>query len=576
MSACFPEQQLKDFAAGHLETAAAQALEGHLHDCRGCRQAVDEWRQNQAYLPDLRDAIGESFSLDGRPVSSMSHSPLSLLEQCAQLRSTAKVPPANIPGYEIVREIHRGGQGVVYEAIQLSTKRTVAVKVLLGESFAGERAKWRFEREVKLIAALKHPNIVVIHDSGITESRYYFAMDYVRGQPLDTHTRLTTPPVRQLVRLFKQITDAVAYAHRRGVIHRDLKPSNILVSEEGAPCVLDFGLAKLVGDEIEELGPLVSTAGTLMGTLHYMSPEQTLGASEAVDIRTDVYSLGLILYELLTDHTAYNTNVELGEALRRIREVDPDRPSKLRRDVNSELETIVLKAMAKEPERRYQSAGEMSDDLAAWLDGRPIAAKSASSLYVLRKLAVRHGFETLTVATVLIILISLSAITLDQRWEARKALKDKSVSETSARMAYKDMSRFFTDGQKTLRQQALGWFLLEWHADRPARARQIQAELPTEAPEYAAMAFLLDDTTNVEQLRTRLPAKADDLLHFIVGERCFKAGLLEQAQREFELAKATADPPHDWYRLSSAARLEQIQRSRALTTRPTNGGSEMP
>src|SRR4029079_17617688 len=176
-----------------------------------------------------------------------------------------------IPGYDIIREIHRGGQGVVYEAVQQATRRTVAVKVLLEGPFASERARWRFEREVKLVATLRHPNIIIIHDSGIAHGHYFFAMDYVRGQPLDTHIRLAQPPLRSVVLMFREICDAVAYAHRRGVIHRDLKPSNILVTPEGAPCVLDFGLAMIISEDQQEANRAgLTVPGNLMGTLRYM------------------------------------------------------------------------------------------------------------------------------------------------------------------------------------------------------------------------------------------------------------------------------------------------------------------
>src|SRR5262249_45428022 len=147
--------------------------------------------------------------------------------------------------------LHRGGQGIVYEAIQLSTKRTVALKVLLEGSLASRRDKWMFEREVKLVAALSHPNIVTIHDSGIIHGKYYFAMDYVSGKPLDTFIRMAKLNPRQILTLFKQICDAVAYAHRRGVIHRDLKSLNILVSDDGRPCILDFGMAKVLGGDVQ-------------------------------------------------------------------------------------------------------------------------------------------------------------------------------------------------------------------------------------------------------------------------------------------------------------------------------------
>src|SRR5262249_39992196 len=155
-----------------------------------------------------------------------------------------------------------------------------------------------------------------------------------------------------------------------------------------------FGLAKIISEDHEEASQAgVTVPGHLMGTLRYMSPEQTLGSSDNLDVRTDVYTLGLIRYELLTGSPAYNTNVPLPTALENIRKASPQKRSRLRRDVNADLETIILKAMTKEPERRYQSAGELSEDLGAYLDGRPISARSASALYVIGKLAAKHSLE---------------------------------------------------------------------------------------------------------------------------------------------------------------------------------------
>lgn len=549
---CLTPEQIEGIALG-LANSDGDGLRAHLDGCQLCREQVDECRANEQMLKRL-----QHFS-DRHPPDGASW-----------LRGAPSLPAADaIPGYQVVREIHRGGQGVVYEAVQESTRRTVAVKVLLEGQFAGERAKWRFEREVRLVAALRHPNIVVIHDSGITHGKYYFAMDYVRGQPLDTHVRLARCTIREIVGLFRQICDAVSYAHRRGVIHRDLKPSNILVNENGEPCILDFGLAKIVSDELaQSQAEVVSIAGSLMGTLRYMSPEQTLGSADAIDIRTDVYSLGVILYELLTGAPPYPTNTDLAKALDSIRGVTPPRPSKLCREINSELDCIILRALAKESERRYQSAGELREDLTAWLEGRPVNAKSDSSLYVLRKLAVRHYFHTLVLAALVASVFGFAGVTYHEMRQSQRTLQEKEISEANARMAWKGMSKFFEEAQATLKQQSLGWFLLEWSRGRLERAREIQKAVRAESPEYAAMAYLLDSRMADDELRKALPPRSEPMLHFIIGERQLKDGRPDEARREWQQSEQADRSGGDWYARASAARLAQL----AGTTRPGSSG----
>lgn len=495
---------------------------------------------------DAGDAVSESKFLEQHPAfADALREHLSLLRGLAgEARTVSLGRPADdtppradaIPGYRILREIHRGGQGVVYEAVQLSTHRTVAVKVLLEGPFASEQSRWRFEREVHLVAALRHPNIVVIHESGIADGRYYFVMEYVRGEPLDTHLRLTRPPVRALIGLFLQVCEAVAYAHRRGVIHRDLKPGNILVAEDGSPCILDFGLAKIVGDLIEASlpGP-VSLTGRLMGTVPYMSPEQTTGEHGAVDTRTDVYALGVVLYELLTGTRPYDTGgPDITRALDAIRHVDPPRPSRIRRELSSELDAIVLRAMAKEPDRRYQSAVELAGDLQAWLEGRPITARSDSTFYVLRKLAARHYFHTSVIATLVISIISFASISVHFYLRGSEALEARADSERTATQSAVHLERAGEGAQESMRRLELGWFLSEWRAGSHEQARSIQMHLRPEWPEHAAMGFLLDDGHTVETLRRQIGDTDRPLMHYVVGERLARDGHIEEALAAFE------------------------------------------
>ncbi len=353
--------------------------------------------------------------------------------------AAASALPA-VGGYQILREIARGGQGIVYQALQLSTRRKVALKILLDGQFAAPAAQKRFGREIELAARLNHANIVTVFDSGTTaDGRLFCAMDYVRGTRIDQYVRENRPDLPAVLKRFRMVCDAVAHAHQRGVIHRDLKTSNIVVDPEGSPHVLDFGLAKTMGDD-----PLISLTGQLVGTLRYMSPEQTRGNPDEIDTRSDVYALGVILYELLTDRQPYPAGKTMEEALRHITSSDPIAPERnwseksgvVRRDgkcpIDDELSTIILKAMAKQRERRYQSAAELSADLGRYLDGEAIEAKRDSALYLLRKTIHRYRGRAAAVALVLAV-ATAGLVVSTTLW--RRAATDRDRAEAAERKA---------------------------------------------------------------------------------------------------------------------------------------------
>ncbi len=334
----------------------------------------------------IQEAIDEVFS--GQPDESC--------DPLTELLAKAFV------GYTLVRELHRGGQGVIYLAIQHSTKRRVAIKVMHEGPFAGARDKARFEREVEILASLNHPNIVAVHDSGEAAGHFYYVMDYIPGQPLDAYIASEPRSVDALLKLFGTICQAVNAAHMRGVIHRDLKPSNILIDAEGQPHVVDFGLAKVMSADASGDGSPRTVTGQFVGSLPWASPEQAAGMPDQIDTRTDVYSLGVVLYQMLTERFPYEVVGNMRDVLENILKAAPARPSTVRRQINDEVETIVLKCLSKERVRRYQSAGDLAQDVHRYLTGAPIQAKRDSGLYLTKKLITRYRMPVAVGVVILI------------------------------------------------------------------------------------------------------------------------------------------------------------------------------
>ncbi len=365
------------------------------------------------------------------------------------------LPSKAPPGYTLLRELHRGGQGVVYLAVQKSTDRRVAIKVLhhgpLGGSSATELA--RFEREVEALSLLKHPNIVTIHDCGRDDEHVYLVMDYVDGRPLDAYAGGDRIPLRDTLDLFARVCDGVNAAHLRGVIHRDLKPGNILVDERGEPHVLDFGLAKLVNDPPAGGGPaqVMTVTGQFVGSLPWASPEQAEGRGDQLDIRTDVYSLGVVLYQLLTGRFPYPVSGRLADVVRHIVHTSPARPSTVGGNVDRELETILLKCLAKEPERRYQGAGELARDIRRYLAGEPIEARRDSLAYVMGKQLARYRVAAIAAAVILLVVSGalIVSVTLWRRAERQGtiAVQNATAARDAAQRAGReaDQARAVTE-----------------------------------------------------------------------------------------------------------------------------------
>ena len=422
MGVCLSQKLVERYLSGSCSEDELLTIEAHLMQCESCRQQVESARSkiassNQSDVTKTIDTTPAYGAGDKtRTYVKEDEYATKLISQVPSSPDTSRASDKPLDsmfeGYDIQDQLPLGGQAVVYKATQKATKRTVALKVLLQGPHASTRAQYRFEREVDLAASLQHPNIVTIYDSGIAKGQYYFAMQYIEGKPLDEYVESEKLSVRRIMELFEKVCSGVAYAHQRGVMHRDLKPGNIMVDTKGEPHILDFGLAKLT-DGSEQTSPemaMTSIPGKVIGTLAFMSPEQASAQPDKIDVRTDVYSIGIILYKILTDCFPYDVRGSMLAILRNIQEAEPTRPSKIIRRLNSEVEAILLKALTKEPARRYQSAAHLQQDIDYWLKGMPISAKADSSIYLLRKIITRHYYASAVVALLLVIVLGFSCV----------------------------------------------------------------------------------------------------------------------------------------------------------------------
>ena len=377
--------------------------------------------------------------------------------------------PEWIGKYRILRQIGEGGMGAVYEAEQEKPRRRVALKILKPGVATPMRLK-RFEREADVLGLLQHPGIAQIYEAGTADTgsgpQPFFAMELVVGEQLGWHASRRKFNVRQRLELVARVCEAVQHAHQKGIVHRDLKPGNILVVPDddptstthtgtsldarardreiahvGQPKVLDFGIARITDADVNA-ATIQTEAGQILGTVRYMSPEQVEGVSDDIDTRSDIYALGVVAYELLSGRAPHDVDGRtVFDAMRIIKEEDPQRLSSIDRSLHGDVETIVSKALEKEKHRRYPTAGDMAADIRRFLRDEPIVARPASTFYQIRKFAARNRVLVGGVAATFLALVAGIVATTRQSISATRARDDATKSRDEANRSRDEANR---------------------------------------------------------------------------------------------------------------------------------------
>ena len=494
-----------------VETVHAE----HLVSCEPCRAALERVRRNNAFLSGMVDD----------------------LRQGSSAAPAACESPLQFPGYRVLGEIHRGGQGVVYKALQDATRRKVAIKTLLHGAAATGKQRRRFEREIEIVSNLRHPNIVTVYESLTTDDdSVAYSMEYIHGQTIEQWSaKLPKTPagVRERMRIFAKVCDAVRYAHQRGVIHRDLKPGNILIDDDGEPHVLDFGLAKL---QVGSGGYDPTMTGEFVGSIGYAAPEQVQGAPEQIDTRTDVYALGVVLYQMLTGSFPYAVHGAMRDTLDNILSAAPPPPRVSCAGVDDEVDTIVMTCLAKERERRYQSASELADDVERYLVGEPIAAKRDSMIYLLRKQIRKYRLSAAVTSAFAAVVIVGLLVSISQ-W--RRADAQRRRAEQAETLA----------AQRLTEQQQVVQYLADdlLSVFNPARAAQLRSAFggPAQgggaAADELSVARVLESAATMVDEREGYSPLARAAIQQTLGKMHQQLGRYAQARALFEKALATRE-----------------------------------
>ncbi|MDW8262042.1 MAG: serine/threonine-protein kinase [Phycisphaerales bacterium] len=484
-----------------------------------------------AELHDRVMALLRQMTQDAPPLGSSfvesTHVPPKVDDPASVDLSRPSLKASQVGAYRIIRLIGAGGMGEVYEAEQERPRRRVALKVMRSTRLTSALLR-RFEYEAEWLGRLDHPGIARIYEAGATETADgfvpYFALELIEGKRLDKWVTAANPSIPQRIRLLIDICQAVHHAHQRGLIHRDLKPANILVTADGKPKILDFGVARALGDRAAPGEAMAQTLdGALVGTVQYMSPEQASGDLRELDTRSDVYALGVMAYELLSGRRPYETRgVPLPRALELIRTAEAPLLSSVDRQFRGDLEAIVAKALEKEKHRRYPSAADLAADLQRYLDNRPVLARPQTSFYKFCKFARRRKGVFFATSIVLVTILSafvMTSVALIREQRARRAEAEQYRAAQRSAEAVEEVNRFLVD-------------LLGSATPDVAQGRELTVR------------EMLDDAA--EKLEGRFPGspQVQSILHHTLAQSYISLGLsasaLPHARRALELMENLA------------------------------------
>jgi tRNA A-37 threonylcarbamoyl transferase component Bud32 len=400
MSPCPGDDQLRLLLDEQLAAEVAGPLTRHTDQCPTCQRRLEHLLADSLAAP-LRQLLSPIVPADAPPAATVLDPPggptlgEGFLQRLKGPPAPEPGPPA-LPGYEVLQELGRGGMGVVYKARHLRLNRLVAIKMLLVGAHAEAQLRARFDVEAEALAGLQHPNVVQVYEVGEYDGCPYLALEFIDGGNLDRKLARRPQPPRQAAELVQTLARAMHAAHQRGIVHRDLKPANVLLTGDGLPKITDFGLAK----RLEGQGQ--TQTGQVMGTPSYMAPEQAAGRTHEVGPPADVWALGTILYECLTGRPPFAGD-SVHQTLEQVLAHDPTPPRRLGHKVPRDLETICLKCLQKDPQRRYPSAGDLAEDLRRFQSGEPIRGRPVSGAErVLKWVRRRPARATLAAASVLV------------------------------------------------------------------------------------------------------------------------------------------------------------------------------